>query len=367
MVSYASTTATGNHREAIAVNLRPDQLESHLAGTLRPVYIVSGDEPLQHAEVADAIRAAARRQGHSAREVHEAGSDFDWGALAEAGANLSLFGDRVLVDLRLPTGKPGREGARVLKEWGGAPPPDTLLLVTAPKLDRQTQQSAWYKALAAAGAAVTVALPPRGRLGHWIEARMRTRGLQADAEAVSLLAERVEGNLVAAAHEIDKLLLLQGPGAVDAATVRSAVADSSRYTPFDLANAIVAGEAARVGRIAAGLRGEGVAEPLALWAVHREIDLLASAAARCVAGESVAGALRAAGVWPSRQEALGRALHRHTAADWAALLARCARLDRVAKGAERGSFWEELVELALLAAGARMTPLTPVDGPGRAA
>lgn len=342
------------------MQLRPDQLDNHLAGELAAIYVVSGDEPLQHAEIADAIRATARERGHTAREVHEARQDFDWGVLVEAGANLSLFGDRALIDLRLPTGKPGRDGGAALKAWAEAPREDALLLITTPKLERQTQQSAWYRALASAGVVIHVAAPPRERLPQWISARMQGRGLLPEREAVALLADRVEGNLVAAAHEIDKLLLLQGPGAVDAEAVRAAVADSTRYGAFDLGDAVIDGEAARVGRIVAGLRGEGVAPPLVLWALHREIEQLATVAARCAAGESTSAAMKAAGVWASRQDRVRRAVGRWQAGEWARLLAGCARLDRVAKGAERGSFWEELVELSLRAAGADMPELTPL-------
>lgn len=341
------------------MQLRPDQLDEHLAGSLAPIYLVSGDEPLQHAEISDAIRRTARERGFTAREVHEARADFDWNALAEAGANLSLFGDGLFIDLRLPTGKPGREGGAALKAWAANPPADSLLLVTTPKLDRQTQQSAWCKALAAAGAFIAVSAPPRERLGQWLSARMHARGLHPEREAVALLAERVEGNLVAAAHEIDKLLLLQGPGPVDVEAVRAAVADSSRYGAFDLGDAVIDGEVDRVGRIVAGLHAEGVAPPLVLWAVHREIDTLATVAARMAAGEAPGAALKASGVWQSRQERIRRAVERHPATTWARLLAGCARLDRVAKGAERGSFWAELVELSLSAAGADLPALTP--------
>lgn len=341
------------------MELRPDQLDQHLAGELAPVYRVSGDEPLQHTEVGDAIRAAARARGYSVREVHEARADFEWSRLTEAGSNLSLFGDGRLVDLRLPTGRPGREGGAVLKAWAQKPPEDAVLLVTTPRLERDVLKSAWCRALDAAGVAITLHLPERGQLPRWIEHRMQARGLQPDREAVTLLADRIEGNLVAAAQEIDKLLLLHGPGPVDSDAVATAVADSTRFGPFDLGDAVVDGEPERLARIAAGLRAEGVAPPLALWALHREIELLATVAARCAGGESRSAAVRAAGVWQRRQDRVARAVTRMPANAWARLLVGCARLDRVAKGAERGSFWEELVELGLTAAGAPMPELTP--------
>lgn len=341
------------------VHIRPDQLATHLQGELAAIYLVAGDEPLQHAEFADAIRSGARERGYTERVVLDAAQGFDWGALGEAGANRSLFGDRTLIDLRLATGKPGRDGGAALKAWAEAPPEDTLLLITTPKIERQAQQSAWYRALERAGVTLTATAPPRERLPQWLTARMQARGLQPDRTATALLADRVEGNLVAAAHEVDKLLLLHGPGAVDADTVRAAVTDSTRYGAFDLGDAVVAGETGRIGHIVATLRAEGVAPPLVIWALHREVEQLATVAARAAAGESLAAAMQAAGVWQRRQEHVRGAVKRHPAGAWAQLLAGLARLDRVAKGAERGSFWEELVELALTAGGADMPALTP--------
>lgn len=339
------------------MQLRPDQLDQHLAQDLSPIYFITGDEPLQHAEAADAIRRTARERGYTSREVYEARADFAWESLAQAGANMSLFGDRLLIDLRLPTGKPGRDGGAALKSWAQAPPPDTLLLITAPKLEQQARQNAWYKALERAGTVITVTMPPRQRLAQWLTGRMRARGLQPHGDAVALLAEKVEGNLVAAAHEIDKLVLLHGAGVIDDAAVREAVADSSRYSAFDLADAMLDGAPERIGRIAAGLRGEGTAEALVFWAVHREVEQLAAIAARVEAGASLRKALHAAGVWQQRQERVAAAVRRHSAATWAQLLATCARLERLAKGAEHGSFWEELVELGLIVAGADLQPM----------
>lgn len=348
----AALAEPGDFPETRMAQLRPDQLESRLGGDLAPIYVVTGDEPQQHTEVSDRIRAAARAQGFTVREVLDAGSDFDWNRLTEAGASLSLFGDRRLLDLRLASGKPGRDGGAVLKAWAQDPAADTLLLVSLPQLDRQARQAAWFKALDGAGVVVSVRMPERDRLGPWIRQRMRARGLAPDAGAVELLAERVEGNLVAAAQEIDKLVLLRGGGPVDAEAVAAAVADSARFSAFDIGAAVLDGEPGRVARIIAGLRAEGAAPPLLLWALHRELHQLATVAARTAGGESPAAAMAAVGVWQSRQQRVGSALGRHGAAEWARLLARCARLDRLAKGAERGSFWEELVELALRAAGA---------------
>ncbi|MDZ7748792.1 MAG: DNA polymerase III subunit delta [Halofilum sp. (in: g-proteobacteria)] len=341
------------------MQLRPDQLPRHLAGELAPVYLVTGDEPLQHAEAADAIRGAAREQGYAAREVYDAGSDFDWGRLGAAADNLSLFAERRLVDLRLPGGKPGREGGATLAAWAERPPEDTLLLVTTPKIDPQARRAAWYKALERAGVVVAVWPLDPGRLPAWIRARMRARELQPSDDALALLAARVEGNLLAAAQEIDKLLLLGGPGRVDAERVAEVVADAARWSVFDLADAVLDGAPERVARIAAGLRAEGTQPPVVAWALQRELAQVAGVAARRAEGQAMGAALAAAGVWQRRQQRVRGALARFDARAWQRLVARCARLERLAKGAARGSFWDELVESALAAAGAPVPGLSP--------
>lgn len=341
------------------MQLRIDQLEARLRRGPDPIYVVTGDEPLQHAEAADAIRAAARADGVSAREVLDAGGDFDWSRLTETADSLSLFAERRLVDLRLPGGKPGREGGQALAAWAERPPDDTVLLVTLPKLDQQARKAKWFTALERAGVVVTVWPIDADRLPQWLERRMRAQGLQPTPEAVSLLAARVEGNLLAAAQEIEKLSLLGGAATVDAERVAEAVADSSRWSVFDLGDALLAGDAARVARIVAGLRGEGTPEAVVIWAFQREIALLASAAARVAEGMPANRAAEAVGVWQRRRQPFTRALGRHDAAGWQRLAVRAARLERLAKGGARGSFWDELVESALLAAGAGTTPLAP--------
>ncbi len=341
------------------MQIRFDQLAARLEQGLAPIYVVTGDEPLQHAEATDAIRAAARAQGYTAREVHEAGNDFDWNRLSESADSLSLFADRRLVDLRIPGGKPGRDGGAALAAWAERPPEDTLLLVTLPRIDPQSRKSKWYKALDKAGVTVPVWPVEIGQLPAWIGKRMRARGLQPDNDAVALLAARCEGNLLAAAQEIDKLLLLGGPGPVDAERVAEVVADSARWSVFDLADAMLDGEPARVARILAGLRGEGTQPPVLLWALQREIAMLAAAAARRAEGQAPDAALAAAGVWDKRRSRARRALERFDADGWQRLLASCARLDRLAKGAARGSFWDEVVELAVNVAGAQSRTLAP--------
>lgn len=341
------------------MQLRPDQLERHLQGTLAPIYVVTGDEPLQHAESADSVRRTARERGFGEREVFEAGQDFDWSRLTEAAESLSLFAEQRLIELRLPTGKPGKEGGAALKAWAQRPPPDTLLLVTVPKIDAQQRKGGWFKALEDAGVVIPVWPIDAHRLPQWLRARMRTRGLEPSDDAVSLLAARVEGNLLAAAQEIDKLALVGGAGRVDAERVADAVADSARWSIFDFGDAVLDGRPERVARIVGGLRGEGTQPPVAVWALQRELAQMAAIASRRADGERLSTAMQAVGVWQRRQARVRGAADRFSPTEWQQLLAGCARLERLAKGAARGSFWDELVEWALTAAGASAPGLMP--------
>ncbi len=336
------------------MRLRSDQLAAHLAKPLLPIYLVSGDEPLQLNEATDALRAAARAQGFTEREVLQVETGFDWGALAAAGSNLSLFAERKLIELRLPSGKPGDAGAKALTAYAAAPAPDNLLLISCGKLEKQQQNSKWFKALEAAGAVVQVwPVEPRALPG-WIRQRLQARGMQPTPEAAQLLAERVEGNMLAAAQEVEKLVLLCGAGPLDGETVRAAVADSARYDVFELADAALGGDAARCARIVEGLRGEGEEPVLILWALVREVRALALIAAEQARGVPLDTLLQQQRVWDKRKPLYQAALKRHNLRRWRALLRRAARLDRICKGAEPGNPWDELLQFSLLMAGVRL-------------
>lgn len=336
------------------MRVRPEQLAAHLEKGLAPIYLVSGDEPLQTDEALDAIRAAARSQGYSEREVLQVEANFDWNRLASAGQSLSLFAERRLLELRLPSAKPGTEGAKALSAYAAEPPEDTLLLIGCGKLDKRQQQGKWFKALEGAGAVVQTWPVEHRALPQWVAQRMQARGLQPTPEAAQLLAERVEGNLLAAAQEIDKLVLLLGSGAVDAEAVEAAVADSARYTVFELADAALAGDATRTARVFAGLRGEGVEPVLILWALSREVRALAEMAAARERGEAEGALFAQHRVWEKRKPLVRAGLSRYPAVRWRQLLYRCGRIDRVIKGAEPGSAPDELLQLALLIAGVRV-------------
>jgi DNA polymerase-3 subunit delta len=332
--------------------LRPEQLGAHLARELAPVYLLHGDEPLQMAECADAIRVKAREAGCGERQVFNVDVSFDWDELTAASGNLSLFSERRLMEVRLPTGKPGEMGARALKAYAADPPADVVLLVLSGKLESQARRSQWVKALENAGVGVTVWPVAPAQLPGWIGRRMQARGLEPTRDALQLLADRVEGNLLACHQEIEKLYLLYGPGEVDAERVAEAVTDSARFDVFNLLDAALLGQPARVYRMLAGLRAEAVEPPQILWALARELRELVGMAGALRGGENPGAVLARHRVWEKRKAAVGAALKRHSARKFERLLCRVAHLDRVAKGRAPGSAWDELIQLLLDLAGA---------------
>jgi DNA polymerase-3 subunit delta len=331
--------------------LKPEQLDSHLNKNLAPLYFISGDEPLRVLEAADAIRVAARGQGYDEREVLTVQAGFDWNSLLAEAGNLSLFAQRRIIDLRLPTGKPGKEGAEALRAFAGQPPEDTLLLITAGKLEPAARKSKWVQTLDRAGVVVYVWPLNAQEIFGWVQARMRKCGLQPTPEAVRLLAERVEGNLLACVQEIDKLFLLQGAGPVSEADITALVADHARYDVFTLVDSALAGQAARSVRILNGLQAEGVAPPVVLWALAREIRQLTTMAGEVMTGQTISGVLNRHHVWANRKAPVGAALKRLPHDSCKQLLRQCASLDRLCKGQAAGNTWDELVQLTLQMAG----------------
>ena len=239
------------------MQLRSNELGAQLAKTLLPAYVIHGDEPLLAMEAADAVRAAARRAGFSERQVLEPGRTFDWSEFMHAAASLSLFAEKKLIELRLPTGKPGTQGSTALTAYCEQPSADQLLLVTLPRLDRTGQGSAWFNALARLGAVVEIYPLDRSRLPQWISERLARQKQRAPREVLEFLAERVEGNLLAAHQELQKLALLAPEGELTLETVQEAVASVARYDPYDAVEALLAGDLPRYVRVIEGLRGEG--------------------------------------------------------------------------------------------------------------
>ncbi len=344
------------------MRLYADKLAGALQRELLPVYVVSGDEPLQHGESCDAIRAAARDAGYSTREVLEVGTGFDWQQLLAEAAAFSLFADKKIIDLRIPSGKPGAEGSKALAAYCADPPPDTLLLVGLPKIDRQQQNSKWFKALDALGGVVQVWPIEPSRLPAWVEQRLRSIGIDAAPDAIRLLADRVEGNLLAARQEVEKLLLLHGKGRLDADQLMAAVADSARYDVFELVDSALRGEGERCVHILDGLRAEAVAAPVVLWAVHRELHTLAQISADVAKGLSADHAISRAKVFSKRVGLVRQGLSRHRTTGWLDLLDRCHTVDKAIKGLSAQQPWLLLEQILLAMCGKPPTPVARLTG-----
>jgi len=332
------------------VPLTPEQLEAGLARRLAPAYLIAGDESLLVQEAADAVRRAARAAGFGDREVHDVERGFDWAAFEDSVSSMSLFSDRRLIELRLPTAKAAEPGSEVLGRILGNPPDDVVLMAIAPKIDKRKMPK-WAAAFASAGEFVEAWPVGLDRLPRWVEGRMRRAGLVPDQDAVRLLVERCEGNLLAAHQEIEKLRLLHGEGEVDAEGVRSAVSDSARYDVFKLADAATGGDLPRAVRILAGLRSEGVEPVLVLWSLARDVRSAAQVRWLMDNGSHQQAAMGQARVWSNRAGFMARAVSRHDGRTLRALTRMAAGADRVIKGSEKGDPWQALGDLVVAFAG----------------
>lgn len=322
--------------------LREAQFEQQLAGgQLAASYLIASGEPLLLLEAADALRTKARELGYTEREVFEADNRFDWGTLEAGFASMSLFASRRVIEVRLPTGKPGKEGGEILEKFAKDPAPDVLLLVTAAEWSNK-HDAAWSRAIDRHGAMLVLWPVKPNELPQWIARRLKTRGLTAPPDAAQMLAERVEGNLLAAAQEVDKLALLKGKGSIDAEEMEALVADSARYDVFRLTDTALAGDAPKALHMLAGLRGEGEAVvPMLSW-ITSQVQALALLSAVQESGGNLAQAFNQARVWDSKQPLFRRALQRGSAAHFEKLLSDCARIDRISKGRLAGDAWREL-------------------------
>lgn len=342
------------------MEVRPEQLSTTAGGQpLAPVYLIAGPETLRVLEAADAVRARARSEGISEREVFDAdGRDFDWQQL-QGGFNApSLFSARRLIEVRLPNGKPGKEGAEVISDFCAAPPPDVILLITANEWSK-SHQGKWADAVNRAGVlSVAWAIKPH-ELADWIERRLRTKGVRAAPAAVQRLAERVEGNLLAAAQEIDKLVLLVEPGeTLDVERMESLVADAARYDVFRLVESTFSGQPAAVLRMLAGLRAEGEAVAALMPIVIRELLAGAALARAQSKGGNLAAEMKSRGIWESRQAPYKRALTRHPETRrWERFVAEAGLVDRIAKGRADGDAWLALERLLVAVSEARAVRL----------
>ena len=321
------------------MQLAPDQLDAHLAKTLAPLYAVTGTEELRALEAADTIRACAKAAGFTDRKIYSAGAYFDWGQIKADLSGMSLFGDKPLIDLRIPSGKPGTEGGAALdaiaaltKTTGDG----ALLLVTFPG-DYQTMKTAWVKALDAAGVLIESKPIDASALPAWIGARLARQKQSATPDTLRFIAAKVEGNLIAAHQEIMKLALLHPPGKLTQEAVEEAVLNVARYDVFKLSDAWLSGDLPRFRRMLEGLKGEGEATVLILWAMTDGIRALA----KIRRGEKV---------WKGPRSAIyERKAKNVTNAQVGAALKHAAGIDRLIKGlrpqALSGDVWEEFYRL----------------------
>ncbi|MEW6314527.1 MAG: DNA polymerase III subunit delta [Pseudomonadota bacterium] len=329
-----------------------EQLAPHLARDLKPLYTVFGDEPLLALEAQDRIRQKARAKGHDEREVLVIESGFDWGRLMASGASLSLFSSKRLLELRIPNGKPGVEGAKALEAFCAVLPADTVTLIALPETDWKAQKAGWFETLEQSGVLVEAKPVERARLPQWIAGRLAQQGQEASRETLEFISDRVEGNLLAAFQEVQKLALLFPQGRLEFGAVKDAVLDVARYDVYKLGEILLAGDALHLVRVLEGLEGEGVAPPLVLWAMSEEIRALARIKGEVEAGQPQARAMRAARVWGARQAQVQSALPRFSRRQLENALRHAARLDRMIKGLGKGDVWDELLQLGL-----RLCPL----------
>lgn len=341
------------------MQLAPSQLSSHLQKGLRSLYVLHGDEPLMQQEAADNIRAAARLQGYTERSVHTvSGAHFDWSEVLAAGGSLSLFADKQIVEVRIPSGKPGKEGSVALQQLAASTQGNdsTLTLVSLPRLDAATRKGAWFGALENFGVSVQIDPIERNALPQWIAQRLQLQGQNVVAgeegqRTLQFFADRVEGNLLAAFQEIQKLGLLYPQGDISQAQVEAAVVNVARYDVFKLSESVLSGQVARVQRMLDGLQSEGEAAVLVHFTISEDIRALKRVKDAMVAGKPLPMALREQRVWGPRERLFERVLPRMTEARLTGLLLAAHQVDGIVKGLKVPDWptdpWQALQRLAL--------------------
>lgn len=336
------------------MRITTEQLQQHLARELRSLYTVFGDEALLVLEASDRIRARARAGGYTERQVLTVDSGFRWSELSFAGASQSLFAARRILELRVPAGKPGTEGSGALQRYCEGLPPDTVTLVVLPSIDWRAQKAGWFEALERAGLVIEAKPVARRALPEWLAGRLREQAQEAAPETLEFIADRVEGNLLAAHQEVQKLALLYPAGAISHEQAREAVLDVTRYDVFSLGEAMLEGDVLHLARRVDGLKGEGVAPALVLWAVAEEIRAIGRVLDGMAAGRTPPQLWREARVWgASHQGLMQQNCRRFTKEQVEAAVGHAARTDRMVKGLIRGDVWDELLQLVLrFAAGA---------------
>jgi DNA polymerase-3 subunit delta len=329
------------------MRIKPEQLPQYLQKQPTSLYTLFGSEPLLMQEAADLIRDHARRQGYTERELLVSEQYFDWTSLLNAGSNISLFGERKIIDIRIPSGKPGKEGGKAIEAYCNALPPDILTLVTLPRIDKQGQATKWFKALETSGTMIPVYALERDRLSDWIGQRLARQQQKADAATLQFLADQVEGNLLAAHQEIQKLALLYPGGHLTFAQVKDVVLNVARYDVFQLADAMLAADIARFVRILNGLQGEGTPPLLILATLAESVRQLISIQQGLADGQPPAQLLQAARVWGDRQKLVMTAVKRIKPQILLQGLSQAATIDRMVKGVAQGDVWDALLQLGM--------------------
>ena len=330
-----------------------DQFLDRPPKSLDPLYVIFGAEPLGALEAADQLREIAKQQGYSEREVFTAESGFDWSRLAAAGSALSLFAAQRLMEIRIPTGKPGKEGSAAIEAYCQRLPEDTVTLVTLPDMDWQGKQTKWFLALEAAATMIEAQPVERDNLPRWLASRLQRRQLSASAEALDFLADCVEGNLLAAKQEIEKLALLMPTNAsseVSLAMMEASVANVSRYSTLSLIAAIHAGDATRIARTLDGLKAEGEPPPLILWMLTSEMRALLRTVGVTKSGRAP---------FPAKAREIEKLARKHSAGSLVRLNLEAAKIDRMIKGVNGNDVWDALLQFACGMGGVRLPVRIP--------
>ena len=336
------------------MRIKPEQLSAALQKGLMPVYFFTGDEPLQLGEMADAVRKAARKAGFESREIISAESGFEWNQLAFTAESLSIFAEKKIIDLRLPSGTPGTEGSRALIAHCERLPEDTLLLITAGKIASSALKTRWLEALDKVGVVVQVWSLESQDLIRWLQQRTQQRGLHVETDGLRLLASRIEGNLWAAAQEVEKLYVLYGTGNISNQQIFEVVADSSRYDVFKLMDCVLSASVNRIFKVLSGLQSEGIAAPLVLWALTRDARLLIKIKLALSQGQNREAAFKNNQIWDKRKQLVSNALNRLSDSDLNNILVLSAKADRQIKGQQQGDAWETLLAISLMFASVQM-------------
>ena len=324
-----------------------EDLPRLLTSGLKPLYVIFGDALLLVIEAGDIIRAAARAAGYTERETYIAEQHFKWSELRHSAQSLSLFALRKVIDLRIPSGKPGMEGGQALQDYCANLSEDVLTLISLPKLDKATQNSKWFGALQQYGVVISADDIPRSALPRWIAGRLKRQEQIADNTTLEFLADRCEGNLLAAFQEIQKLALLFPSGQLSFGQVKDVVMDVARYDIFKLTEAMLIGNSARYARILDGLHAEGTATVLVLWAISEDLRTLGKVLQATQRGGNISNALRDARVWGARQGLIEDAARRLKFSHIERAIQQASRLDKAIKGLRQGDVWDELLQLGL--------------------